>query len=151
MTIALKPTRPAQLSSRCLRNKYRLGAYERKQNDCCPTPSDLVTSLALGLRRLVPLHRGFDGFKFNGGLEVLGLDEKLNAAGDARGVPDEAGAFEGQHHLVHAGWRDLEVPLHVGFRRRSAEDTAVGVDEGQVLTLLVSERGSGDMCQTIDS
>jgi hypothetical protein len=49
---------------------------------------------------------------------------------------------EGEHHLMHAGWRDLEVPLHVGFRGRVAEDTAVGVDEGQVLTLLVGERGS---------
>ena len=43
---------------------------------------------------------------------------------------------------MRAGWRDLEVPLHVGFRGRAAEDTAVGVDEGQVLTLLVGERGS---------
>ena len=43
---------------------------------------------------------------------------------------------------MHAGWRDLEVPLHVGFRGRLAEDAAVGVDEGQVLTLLVGERGS---------
>jgi hypothetical protein len=42
----------------------------------------------------------------------------------------KAGAFEGEHHLMHAGWRDLEVPLHVGFRGRVAEDTAVGVDEG---------------------
>ena len=59
-----------------------------------------------------------------------------------RGPSDEAGAFEGEHHLVHAGCRDLEVPLHVGFRRRLAEDTTVGVDEGQVLTLLICERGS---------
>ena len=41
---------------------------------------------------------------------------------------------------MHAGWRDLEVPLHVGFRGRLAEDTAVGVDEGQVLTLFVGVR-----------
>jgi transposase len=72
---------------------------------------------------------------------VLGLDQKLDAARDAGGPPDEAGAFEGEHHLVHAGRRDLEVPLHVGFRGRLAEDTAIGVDEGQVLTLLVGERG----------
>ena len=74
--------------------------------------------------------------------EVLGLDQKLDAAGDARGAPDEAGAFEGEHHLMDAGWRDLEVPLHVGFRGRLAEDPAVGVDEGEVLTLLVGEWGS---------
>jgi hypothetical protein len=71
-----------------------------------------------------------------------GSTKNLNAARDARGPPDEAGAFEGEHHLMHAGWRDLEVPLHVGFRGRVAEVTAVGVDEGQVLTLLVGERGS---------
>ena len=45
---------------------------------------------------------------------------------------------------MDAGWRDLEVPLHVGFRGRLAEDTAVGVDEGQVLTLLGGERASRD-------
>jgi hypothetical protein len=43
---------------------------------------------------------------------------------------------------MRAGWRDLEVPLHVGFRGRLAEDTAVGVDEGEALTLLVGEWGS---------
>ena len=51
---------------------------------------------------------------------------------------------------MDAGWRDLEVPLHVGFRGRLAEVTAVGVDEGQVLTLLVGERGARDTRQTID-
>ena len=81
--------------------------------------------------------------KFNGGLGDPRLDQNLDAARDARGPPDEAGAFEGEHHLMHAGWRDLEVPLHVGFRGRLAEDTAVGVDEGQVLTLFVGERGAG--------
>ena len=31
------------------------------------------------------------------------LDQKLDATRDARGPPYEAGAFEGKHHLVHAG------------------------------------------------
>ena len=89
--------------------------------------------------------------KLNGGPGLsLGLDQKLDAARDAGDPPDEVGAFEGEHHLMDAGWRDLEVPLHVGFRGRLAEDTAVGVDEGQVLTLLVGERGSWDTRQTID-
>ena len=91
---------------------------------------------------LVPPHRGFDGLKFNGGLAGPRARPGFSAARDAGGPPDEAGAFEGEHHLVHAGWRDLEVPLPVGFRGRLAEDTAVGVDEGQVLTLFVGERGS---------
>jgi hypothetical protein len=64
------------------------------------------------------LHRGFDGLKFNGGLGGPRLDQKLNAARDAWGPPDEASAFEGEHHLVHAGRRDLEAALHVGFRGR---------------------------------
>ena len=34
---------------------YRLSAYERKENDFYPTPSDLATGLAVGLSRL-----GFD-------------------------------------------------------------------------------------------
>ena len=42
------------------------------------------------------------------------------------------------------------MPLRAGFRGRLAEDTAIGVDEGQVLTLLVGERGVvGDTRQTI--
>jgi hypothetical protein len=42
MTIALKPTH---------QHGYRLSAYERKENDFYPTPSDLATSLAPGLSR----------------------------------------------------------------------------------------------------
>ena len=39
---------------------------------------------------------------------------------DAPGSPDEAGAFEGEDHLVD-GWRgDAEVALHVGFGGRAA-------------------------------
>ena len=41
--IALKPAH---------RHNYRLSAYARKANDFFPTPSDLATSLALGLSRL---------------------------------------------------------------------------------------------------
>jgi hypothetical protein len=43
MTTAPKPTRE---------HSYRLSAYERKENDFYPTPSDLAISLALGLPRL---------------------------------------------------------------------------------------------------
>jgi hypothetical protein len=43
MTAALKPA---------LRHSYRRSAYERKENDFYPTPSDLVASLPLGLSRL---------------------------------------------------------------------------------------------------
>ena len=81
--------------------------------------------------------------KFNGGLGgPRALTRKFQRCARRRGSADEAGAFEDEHHLMHAGRRDLEVPLHVGFRGRQAEDTAIGVDEGQVLTLFVGERGS---------
>ena len=43
MTIALKAAH---------QHNYRLSAYERKENDFYPTPSDLAISLALGLQRL---------------------------------------------------------------------------------------------------
>jgi hypothetical protein len=43
MTIALKSAR---------QHGYRLSAYERKENDFYPTPSDLAVGLALGLPRL---------------------------------------------------------------------------------------------------
>ena len=43
MTIALKPARE---------HSYRLSAFERRDNDFYPTPSDLVASLPPGLSRL---------------------------------------------------------------------------------------------------
>ena len=62
--------------------------------------------------------------------------------GDAGLAADEAGAFEGEHHLVDGRRGDAEVPLHVGFGGRAAMHARVGVDEGQILTLLVGEAGS---------
>ena len=86
-------------------------------------PRDFPPATALA-NPLVPLHRGWTVSSSTEDWEVLGLDQNLNAACDARGPPDETGAFEGEHHLMDAGWRDLEVPLHVAFRGRLAEDTA---------------------------
>src|SRR6478752_2905107 len=43
MTFALKPAR---------QHNYRLSRYQRRDNDFYATPSDLATSLALGLPRL---------------------------------------------------------------------------------------------------
>ena len=74
---------------------------------------------------------------------MLGFDEELDAAGCAGGSSDEASAFKGEYHLVDARRGYLEVPLHIGFGGRAAEDTAVSVDEGQGLTLLVGEGESG--------
>ena len=72
---------------------------------------------------------------------MLRLDQEFDAASGSWGAPDEAGAFESEHHLVDGWWRDLEVPLHVCFRGWASEDAAVSIDEGQVLTLFVAEGG----------
>ena len=61
---------------------------------------------------------------------------------DAGSSCDQAGAIEIENHLVD-GWRgDPKVPLHVGFGGGTAEDAAVGMDEGQILALLECEGGS---------
>ena len=36
---------------------------------------------------------------------------------------------------------DLEMALHVGFGGRLADDAGIGVDEGEVLALLIGEAG----------
>ena len=52
---------------------------------------------------------------------------------------DESRSLESEHHLVDGWWADAEVSLQVGFGRRSAEDARIGIDEGQILTLLGRE------------
>lgn len=71
------------------------------------------------------------------------IDEKFDAARHAGLAPDEAGAFECQHHLMD-GWRgDAEMALQVGLGGRPAENLRIGVDEGQILALLWREARSG--------
>lgn len=62
---------------------------------------------------LVPGHRGLTVSTED--REVLRVDQEFHAVRDAECPPDETGAFEDEHHFVHAGRRNLEVPLHVGF------------------------------------
>jgi hypothetical protein len=52
---------------------------------------------------------------------------------------DETISFERHDHLVHRGRADLKVALHIGLGWRAPEHVGVGVDEGQVLTLLFGE------------
>ena len=66
-----------------LRHSYRLSAFERRNNDFYPTPSDLVASLPLGLTRLgLDLPRvaldpcGGDG-ALRRGLAQFGVDVRL--------------------------------------------------------------------------
>ena len=51
--------------------------------------------------------------------QALGWDEETNATGGAGGSPDEAGAFEGEDHLVDGGRGDAEEAPHVGFGGRA--------------------------------
>ena len=82
--------------------------------------------------------------------QAFGGDQHLDASREAGLTPDQACALEGEHHLVHGRWADLEVALHVGLGRRTAMDARVGVDEGQVLALLVGEAGSQDIRHTLE-
>ena len=70
---------------------------------------------------------------------MLWRDEELDAAGDTWLTTDEAGALKGDDHLVDRGWADAEVALHVGLGGRPSEHARIGVDEGQVVTLLLGE------------
>ena len=71
------------------------------------------------------------------------IDENLDAAGPARLASDEAGAFKSEHHLMNRWRRDAEMALQVGLGGRAAENLGVGVDEGQILTLLRREVRTG--------
>jgi hypothetical protein len=51
--------------------------------------------------------------------QALGWDEESDAAGGAGGSLDEAGAFEGEDHLVDGGRGDAEEAPHVGFGGRA--------------------------------
>jgi hypothetical protein len=73
--------------------------------------------------------------------QPLGLDEQFDAAGDAGSPSDQTGAFEGKHHLVDRRRRDVEVALQVGLGRRPAEHERIGMNEGEILALLVGEAG----------
>jgi hypothetical protein len=66
-------------------------------------------------------------------------DQHLDTSRHSGQTADQAGAFQGQDHLVHGRRSDLEMALHVGFGRGTAMDAGVGINEGQVLALPVSE------------
>jgi hypothetical protein len=67
------------------------------------------------------------------------INEHFDTASNARLPPDEACAFEGQHHLVDRRWADAEMALHVGFGRRPAVQALICIDKCQILALLGCE------------
>ncbi len=71
--------------------------------------------------------------------QVFGLDEQLDASRDAWLASDQFPSFERQHHLVDGRRADCEEALHVGFGGRSPHQQSVGMNEGQILTLLAGE------------
>ena len=72
---------------------------------------------------------------------MLWRHEHLDAARDAWLTADEAFPFEGKNHLVDGGRGDAEMVLHLAFSGGAPMDARVGVDEGQILTLLGGEAG----------
>ena len=65
--------------------------------------------------------------------------EELNAPRRVGLASDQAISFERHDHLMDRGWADAEMALHIGLGRRASEHARVGVDEGQILTLLFGE------------
>ena len=66
-------------------------------------------------------------------------NEDFDASGDAGLTTDEAGALEGEDHLVNGRGTDPEVALHIGFGGWTLEHVRIDVDEGQILALLFGE------------
>jgi hypothetical protein len=77
------------------------------------------------------------------GREQFGSEKDSDAARDARLPSDQPGSLESEHHLVDGGRADPEVPLRICFSGRPAEYACIGIDEGQILTLLGREGWNG--------
>ncbi len=66
-------------------------------------------------------------------------NEDFDASGNAGLTTDEAGALEGDDHLVNGRGTDPEVALHIGFGGWTLEHVRIDIDEGQILALLFGE------------
>jgi hypothetical protein len=75
--------------------------------------------------------------------DFLGGYAHLNASRLPWNATNESEPFELHDHAMDRRGRDSEERLHVGLGWRSAVEQHVGVDEGEVLTLLVGERRLG--------
>ena len=78
---------------------------------------------------------------------MLGINEELDASGDAGLTANEAISFERHDHLVNRWRADLKVALHVGLGGWAPEHVRVGVDESQVLALLFGEAVSAGVAR----
>jgi hypothetical protein len=69
----------------------------------------------------------------------LGGYADLNASRLSRNATNESELLKDHDHAMDRRGRDSEVSLHIGLGRRPAVEQHVGVDEGEVLALLVGE------------
>jgi hypothetical protein len=77
------------------------------------------------------------------GWDFAGWQAKGNAPSLSWQSTNQASLFEFHDHAVDRRRCDSEVGLHVGLRGRSAVEHGVGVDEGEILALLIRETRLG--------
>src|ERR1044072_9735183 len=71
--------------------------------------------------------------------ECAGIDQQLYAACDAWLAPDKSLTLESDEHLVHGRRCAAKVAPQIGFGGRPTEHQRIGVDECQILSLLLCE------------
>jgi len=71
--------------------------------------------------------------------QALRGDEDLDASWRAGLTTNEAISFERDDHLMDRGRADAEMALDVGFGGWAPKHVRIGVDEGQVLALLLGK------------
>ncbi len=65
--------------------------------------------------------------------------KELDASGKAGLTSNETVSFKGDDHLMNRRRTDLEMTLDVCFGRWTPKHVRIGIDEGQVLALLLGE------------
>lgn len=78
--------------------------------------------------------------------DFLDGQTQLDASGLPWGAPNQSQLLEFDDHPMDGGRGDSEESLHVGLGGRTPIDEGVGVDEGEILALLLREpwRGPGN-------
>jgi len=68
--------------------------------------------------------------------QVIRRDQESDGPCHPGSARDETLGLQGQNHLMHRRWCNLEVSLHVGLRRRASVELGVIENEREVPTLL---------------
>ena len=69
----------------------------------------------------------------------FGANQQRDASSDTGLALDETQTCESEHHLMDGRRADAEVVLHVCFGGWTTQHLGIGVNEGQVLALLLGE------------